>query len=298
MPQSWLELFQNVLLVKHITKYLSLHEFLNVYGVLSKSINKLLSEIGWVESILITFGDKRIILNNDIHLSFYDSEELVFFLKALSSISIRHLKLQVEGNSDQIPFEFFKTYFGGSHELETIAVNATTTEESSSRKWQQFLIDLDFEHLAIENKPFLLDDWFVKKLAIKTLTISSPEYPLTLNLVNNLPSTVKAISICRPSFSISKLLEKVNVNRIYLRNPSRKPPLESTELIALFTKVSIIELDFSLLGDILHIKLPKSHLKVEKLIFVSDGTPPSLVQKAKRMLSSTIDVSIKWTIID
>lgn len=299
LPLNWTELFQSVALAKHITTYLSLHEFLNVFGVLSQTLHDLVPNVGWVDSIVITFGEKRIIFNNDFHLSFIKSKELVHFLKVLSSVSIRHLKLQIEEYSEQIPFEFFKTYFGGSQSLKTIAVNATNTEEAISRKWQNFLIDLDFEHLAIENKPFLLDDWFVKKLAIKALTISSPDYPMTLNLFNNLPNTVKAISICRPSFSISKLLDKVRVNRIYLRNPSRKPPLEPTELVALFTKVYYIELDFSLLGEIPHLKILKSDLKVKQLIFVFDGTSPSLVQKAKAMLSSSaIDVSIKWKIID
>lgn len=299
MPLNWTELFQTVSLANNITKYLSLHEFLNVYGVLSKTLHALLSHIGWVDSIVISFGrDKRIIFNNDIHLSFYNSNELVRFLKELSSVSIRHLKLQIEEYAENIPFDFFKTYFGGSQVLKTIAVNATNTDEALSRKWQHFLIDLDFEHLKIENKPFLLDDWFVKKLAIKALTISSPDYPMTLSLVNNLPNTVKSISLCRPSFPISKLLDKVRVNRIYLRNPSRMPPLEPTELEALFTKVLYVELDFSLLGELLHLKVLKSKLKVKRLIFVSDGTSPSLVQKAKAMVSSSIDVSIKWTIID
>jgi len=297
LPTTFTQLLQTVDLVSNITKYLTLGEFLNLFGVLSQTLHDLIPHIGWVETVTITFGDASMIsLNDNFYAVFSGEHDLALILKSLSSKIIRSVKIELEEDSRAaIPFSLLKGYFAGCEKLQDITIDSPHFEEKT-KDWQEFLIDLDFAHLVIQKNPFPLENWFIKDLTIKHLTILSPRYRTSLELFTSLPITVSHISICRPHFSISKLLNaRRRLIRVSIRNPARLPALEPSELLSLFTTCLVVELDFSLVGTFPD--LSNHELSVERVVFISDGTNSTTAMRAKAMFPDEVDVSVLWPLL-
>lgn len=263
--ESMSELFSSPEYAKHIAKYLTVSEFYNIYCLLNRDCSRKIKQfVPKVINVQINIANASFMLCFNGDLWFTVSEQnAISILQSISSDGIQKVSFEFEDSETRCDMNDLINFFFNVKHLELFSIEGSPDgieiSEPLVHHFKNMLASFPFNHLNLKKNPFQLDANWLKHLQIKELTLSK-YILLNLELLDFLPPSLEALTICLPQFSICALIEKLpkSMKRIYIRNPEQKAPLSGQDISSLFRSMEQVEIDFSLVEAI-----PLTHEEVQ-----------------------------------
>lgn len=253
------DVFHHYSPVSIIAQFLTFNELMNKFLLLNKRIHECGKFLPLLENLNV---QSLHMFNLNPHIPAWnkfcvlESETSSRFFSKWSPRGLKHVKIcEKETNFEEEGFVNLIEWLEKAGEIELMTIEGdssdqTLLKEQDNNNLKKLLSQVDCKHLLIENLSFELNPSILnalKKNNLKELTVTSEKIEWDLNMINELPTSLEGLTICRPNYSLLSVCDKLPsyLKRIYIQNVRDYEKLENVEVSALFKKVEHVQLDFS-----------------------------------------------------